>query len=961
MKADLSRSTYAPERHYSTVLMQQGRVQLDADWNEQQAIHRARIETEAADQIGASGTRIDAPGFGISVDTDKTLKISKGRIYVDGLLCENDADVLYNAQPFLPAPDPADVVNLLGDGDVAIAYLHARDRHVTAFDQPLLREQALDGPDTTTRIQTTWQVKILKVDAAAAIAAEKARLQTEIDLLAELVITVIDPSENARHARQLEAATWQFDHLAIANCALPYVEWDTLTSASTGTLTAQTAAPTTQETRCLIPPGSGYSGLENQLYRVEIIEGGVVGGTSTDVVRYVWSRENGSVVTPIVALDPATNTITVASLGPDDVLGFGGSVLVEISDDRTELLTESNDPPGFVGKGIVDPDKNEISLTDTPPAGFLQGILDRDPAKSHAKVRRWEGTGTIVTTGPVALEENIEVVFADGRYRTGDFWLIPARAGRGRLDGGGQGTIEWPKQPNSTNPAALLPFGVQHHYCRLALVTRAGGSLALLDAHSDCRNFFPATVDMNTLNYVGGDGQTTEADRIVPAPLRVSVLNGRWPVADARVLFTTAAGGNLSDGAASGSSIEVRTGVDGLATVAWTLDPDPTLTSQNTIVQLLDEAGAQISAPIIFTAQVRPPGEGADDDIHIEKIIVGESNPLENDLPVKVTDLAQRIVIACDKTVSSSSVGDKPTCYVTLDIDWPGSSSTVLGTWPLKLMADVGVSSSGNEIVWQPTKAVQNWLMKQLFQQLEEFGLPQRVLGHLILKGNVIWGRDDETLHLDGEAFGADRGDGTTVLELPSGNGRRGGEFDLWFWLEPVADFVIPDWGFVLRQPKNIFRPPIGRPPIILGLEDDLAQAISVAFDRGELALSPGAIFPDDYDFAPIKYDPELAKAHIAEAGLEGSELTIWLQPDLTGRNPLGNLAEVIRRALSDIGLVPQVTIFPGTHQAMLDQIAQRIGDDRQLPDAVVCDAPTVKELAAVPRAGFKGAPFVRF
>ena len=32
---DLTRSTFRAYRHYSGVRMQQGRVQLDADWNEQ--------------------------------------------------------------------------------------------------------------------------------------------------------------------------------------------------------------------------------------------------------------------------------------------------------------------------------------------------------------------------------------------------------------------------------------------------------------------------------------------------------------------------------------------------------------------------------------------------------------------------------------------------------------------------------------------------------------------------------------------------------------------------------------------------------------------------------------------------------------------------------------------------------------------------------------------------------------
>ena len=55
MKGDFSRDTFDAVKHYSRVLMQQGRVQLDADWNEQQSINQYRTTTEARDVIGFSG------------------------------------------------------------------------------------------------------------------------------------------------------------------------------------------------------------------------------------------------------------------------------------------------------------------------------------------------------------------------------------------------------------------------------------------------------------------------------------------------------------------------------------------------------------------------------------------------------------------------------------------------------------------------------------------------------------------------------------------------------------------------------------------------------------------------------------------------------------------------------------------------------------------------------------------
>ena len=54
MKADLTRDTFHPLKHFARVLTQQGRVQLDADMNEQAAI-LLRL-------LANSGGRSDWPG-----------------------------------------------------------------------------------------------------------------------------------------------------------------------------------------------------------------------------------------------------------------------------------------------------------------------------------------------------------------------------------------------------------------------------------------------------------------------------------------------------------------------------------------------------------------------------------------------------------------------------------------------------------------------------------------------------------------------------------------------------------------------------------------------------------------------------------------------------------------------------------------------------------------------------------
>jgi hypothetical protein len=253
--------------------MQQGRVQVDADWNEQQAIYQHRIETEARDVIGPCGTPIDSDGFKITVQSDNSLLISKGRFYVDGILCENEEDVLYEEQPYLPTPP--DVITLLKDKaqkekkpQWAIVYLDVWKRHITALDDTHIREVALGGPDTTTRVQTVWQVGILPV------------IPPPADTPSQL--TCLSQSD----------------------------EWDQLVAPSTGTLNARAQPLENPTGPCLPPPSAGYLGLENQLYRVEIHLGSDAEGGPT----FKWSRENGSVVTTIEKLMVQTSLYTMSVL-----------------------------------------------------------------------------------------------------------------------------------------------------------------------------------------------------------------------------------------------------------------------------------------------------------------------------------------------------------------------------------------------------------------------------------------------------------------------------------------------------------------------------------------------------------------------------------------------------------------------------------------------------------------------
>ncbi|MCA1553372.1 MAG: DUF6519 domain-containing protein, partial [Chloroflexi bacterium] len=94
--------------------------------------------------------------------------------------------------------------------------------------------------------------------------------------------------------------------------------------------------------------------------------------------------------------------------------------------------------------------------------------------------------GGIKVTGDwQPLEDGVEVLFAPGTYRTGDYWLIPARTATAQ--------IEWPPFDPTQTPLALPPIGMRHHFCKLAVVDlqRKRESRDLqLSFVADCRDIF---------------------------------------------------------------------------------------------------------------------------------------------------------------------------------------------------------------------------------------------------------------------------------------------------------------------------------------------------------------------------------------------------------------------------------------------------------------------------------------
>ena len=435
MRGDFSRIRFNRRKNYTATLQQQGRVELDADANEQRFIDEFLRRAETVDVIGEFGGPADDAGFQITVVNTQIL-IGAGRYYVDGLMCENLTTLPYDQQPFLaePVSTSSELLNELRrkQGRLVLqVYLEAWERLVTALDDPCLREPALGRADTTARLQTVWRV-----------------------------VAGLFPADDLKsHARGPLTRCCQ----AMYNRKPPV---------STGMMCAQTSGPP-DDCGCEPVAAAGYQGLENQLYRIEIHQAG-----DQSQATFKWSRENGSVVAAVTGI--AGSTLQLSSLGPDADLGFQAQQWVELTDDTYQFGEPPNQPGTLYQIQSIQPTDRSVTL--------VGPVTPVDLAK-NARLRRWDQSGPSATiagiplsAGWTALENGIEVSFTDGTYHSGDYWTIPARTASGQIDWPPCGSDGNQCQPPKSVVVHLAPLAC----IRWTVTKEIRGGLQI----DDCRRIF---------------------------------------------------------------------------------------------------------------------------------------------------------------------------------------------------------------------------------------------------------------------------------------------------------------------------------------------------------------------------------------------------------------------------------------------------------------------------------------
>lgn len=470
MSFDNSRNKFNPLNDFAAVVMEQGKVQTDADWNESLYAGLRREQAATLDALGRAVYPASTPfAFQIMPTAAKdSFTIGRGRMYVDGILVENHG-VAKEWDPALaelsgtpqPPPtkdtDPVDFTKQpwypgatlpVAAGDY-LCSLDVWRSPVTSIQAPDLIDAAI-GIETTGRLRTQWRVNLVPATPGTTCAT-----------------AVVDDKPSSGRL-------------------------------TNGTIASPPSGP------CCLSTGSGYDGPENQFYRVEIHHPGGPGGVGA---TFKYSRENASVQTTVSSIEAGSNAagnpasvLTVASLGRDQVLGFSAGDWIELTTDTRDKLSQ---PGELYQIDLVDPGTMTITLT--TKIGTLPAA-----SEPYTRIIRWDQAGKVLkgdnvtvlvdlnavsggvvngaagipvpTDGSsVLLESGIIVTFdtfaAPGSFHNMDYWNFSARTATGQID------------PLNHAP----PRGQHHHRVLLSVVTvDAAGKVT---GATDCRVPIATTCD----------------------------------------------------------------------------------------------------------------------------------------------------------------------------------------------------------------------------------------------------------------------------------------------------------------------------------------------------------------------------------------------------------------------------------------------------------------------------------
>lgn len=445
MGSDRARVSFDPKQHYRSVVMQQGRVTLEADWNEDDTISGEELLHETLDIVGPAGT----PDGGYQViQTGQVpapphppfdFPVSAGTMYAGGVRLTLDGTDQYNNTPVQYYSTQSDWLDHTFDPDWPafdkppvdeFVYLFVREQEISAVEDSALRDVALGGPDTAQRtrmIQHIVRLGTRSKDCAGGLKAAETYWTAEG--------LVFDPATMRLNPRSMLQASFQI-------------------------------AP--KPDPCEPEVVGGYLGADNQLIRIQII----------DQNTFVWGFDDASFLYR-VAIDPGLKILTLQAQPVDAFHQPQANQAVEVLRSAARL---ANGEYVASATGVVqtlaasyNQDTMQIELPAALPPRYT------DPAQTpRTFLRVWQQQLAFTPKTPVELGTTGLFVTLDTEggapFHAGDYWLIAVR----------------PNTPTQLYPQRYLdapqpPDGPRMWACPLAAITWDNG---ILTVDEDCRKFF---------------------------------------------------------------------------------------------------------------------------------------------------------------------------------------------------------------------------------------------------------------------------------------------------------------------------------------------------------------------------------------------------------------------------------------------------------------------------------------
>ncbi len=551
---DFSRSAYDKRKHYSSVRMQQGRVQTDYDWNENEQIENEDRRRARVDIIGPYGTPdqgflITEPN-GITINGNSLIdfNIHPGTFYLGGIRLEfernlissitienlddvNDLNVVntLNGEPdarftFVDPPiitkkndsewliineinDRAYFVNK-GAGSLNIyeqeTYRTQKNWLQQSNDLPLLPDLTNDDKRIDLVYLEVWQQPVSAVEDSELFEIALGGCDTSV-MMRTMWRVKLEPgigSSDCAGAWQEQIDKWSEGNegqISEENERVPDVR-----------LSVSFTEDGSSDDLCKPSVGGGYLGAENQAIRVQLVDG----------THFTWGFDNASQLYRVQVNGGAIELLT----DPKDQAHWPiAGRIVEILP-WSAVLPNSEKIAGISGYlsrvDSYDPDTGKLILTESLPPEFgdeWESRSDEEELKNPSKyffLRIWNRGSDTMSDPEIEFDQGIaeslgntglEVTITGNDRVPGDYWIIAAR----------------PETPNRVVPWAfesdvgLPPHGVRRFFAPLALIqwTSNNNGEIVGEMLSDCRKTFPSLTQLQSCcTFMVGDGIRSHGD-----------------------------------------------------------------------------------------------------------------------------------------------------------------------------------------------------------------------------------------------------------------------------------------------------------------------------------------------------------------------------------------------------------------------------------------------------------------